>query len=315
MNIPKTINRESIAKCRVLVVGDVMIDKYWYGNVNRISAEAPVPIVHIKRNESRLGGAANVAANVKALGARATLLSVIGQDKAARDIKQLLEACEIKAFLAEDPDMETVVKLRVVSQGQQMLRIDFEKQPNHEVMAVLVERFESLVKEHDVVVFSDYGKGGLEHISKMIHFANKERKSIFIDPKGGNWTRYCGATLITPNLAELYNVVGTCFDDAQIEYEVNELIKKLDLKALLLTRSKDGMTRFESGKSYSIPEDAREIADVTGAGDTVIATLAVMAACHLDLSQSMIIANKAAGLVVAKFGTASVNYEELFGDS
>ena len=304
-------NLSRIAQCRVLVVGDVMLDRYWHGEVARISPEAPVPVVHIKREESRLGGAANVALNVKTLGARVTLLSMVGQDDAARILRQLLRTQGIAFELGEAPGMETVVKLRVIGRGQQMLRIDFEKEPDHEILSNMLERFCNLLVEHDVVLFSDYGKGGLAHIPKMIRLARAAGKPVLIDPKGTDWSRYSGATVITPNCAELAQVLGSWQDEVSLGNKVEALLVKLHLEALLLTRSEDGMSLFEAGRASSVPAQAREVADVTGAGDTVIATLALMVACGLELGQAMVWANKAGGLVVAKFGTASLTYNEL----
>ena len=300
-----------VAQCRVLVVGDVMLDRYWHGEVARISPEAPVPVVHIQREENRLGGAANVALNIKTLGARVTLLSMVGQDDAARSLRQLLNAQGIECELGEDPGMETIVKLRVIGRSQQMLRIDFEKEPDHEILSNMLERFGELLAEHDVVLFSDYGKGGLAHIPKMIRLAQAAGKPVLIDPKGTDWSRYSGATVITPNRAELAQVLGSWQDEASLGGKVEALLAQLQLKALLLTRSEDGMSLFEAGRAISVPAQAREVADVTGAGDTVIATLALMVACGLDLQQAMAWANKAGGLVVAKFGTASLTYDEL----
>lgn len=300
-----------VAQCRVLVVGDVMLDRYWHGEVARISPEAPVPVVHIQREENRLGGAANVALSIKTLGARVTLLSMVGQDNAARSLRQLLFTQGIDSELGEDPGMETIVKLRVIGRGQQMLRIDFEKEPDHEILSSMLECFGELLAEHDVVLFSDYGKGGLAHISKMIRLAQTAGKPVLIDPKGNDWSRYSGATLITPNRAELAQVLGSWQDEASLCNKVEALLAQLQLKALLLTRSEDGMSLFEAGRVSSVPAQAREVADVTGAGDTVIATMALMVACGLDLQQAMAWANKAGGLVVAKFGTASLTYNEL----
>lgn len=300
-----------VAQCRVLVVGDVMLDRYWHGEVARISPEAPVPVVHVQREENRPGGAANVALNVKTLGAGVTLLSMVGQDDAARSLRHLLKAQGIESELGEDPGMETIVKLRVIGRSQQMLRIDFEKEPDHEILSNMLGRFEELLSEHDVVLFSDYGKGGLAHIPKMIRLANAADKPVLIDPKGSDWSRYSGATVITPNRAELVQVLGNWQDEAALRGKVEALLDQLQLKALLLTRSQDGMSLFEAGRVSSVPAQAREAADVTGAGDTVIATLALMTACGLDLQQAMTWANKAGGLVVAKFGTASITDDEL----
>lgn len=304
---------DRIASCRILVVGDVMLDRYWHGEVARISPEAPVPVVHIQREENRLGGAANVALNIRTLGARVTLLSMVGQDDAARSLRQLLDVQGIDAELGEDPGMETIVKLRVIGRSQQMLRIDFEKEPDHEVLAGMLERFAALLAQHDAVLFSDYGKGGLAHIPRMIRLAREAGKPVLIDPKGSDWARYSGASVITPNRAELAQVMGSWSNEAQLHEKAQALRQKLGLQALLVTRSEEGMTLFEAGRVSSVPANAREVADVTGAGDTVIATLALMVACGLDLPQAMDWANRAGGLVVAKFGTASLTYEELRG--
>jgi rfaE bifunctional protein kinase chain/domain len=304
-------SQSRVAQCRVMVVGDVMLDRYWIGEVARISPEAPVPVVHIQREENRLGGAANVALNIKTLGARVTLLSMVGQDDAARNLRQLINTRGIECELAEDPGMETIVKLRVIARSQQMLRIDFEKEPDHEILYNMLGRFSELLAEHDVVLFSDYGKGGLAHIPKMIQLAREAGKPVLIDPKATDWSRYSGATVITPNRAELLQVLGSWQDEASLANKVEALLAKLQLKALLLTRSEDGMSLFEAGRVSSVPAQAREVADVTGAGDTVIATLALMVASGLELQQAMAWANKAGGLVVAKFGTASLTYDEL----
>ena len=207
---------ERLAACRILVVGDVMLDRYWHGEVSRISPEAPVPVVHVRREENRLGGAANVALNVKTLGAQATLLSMVGQDEAARSLQALLVQHGIRAELGEDPGMETIVKLRVIGRSQQMLRIDFEKEPDHEVLAGMLERFAALLAEHDAVLFSDYGKGGLAHIPHMIRMAREAGKPVLVDPKGSDWARYEHASVITPNRAELAQVVGHWASEAQL---------------------------------------------------------------------------------------------------
>ncbi len=288
-----------------------MLDRYLYGEVVRISPEAPVPVVHIQREENRLGGAANVALNVKTLGARATLLSMVGCDAAARSLRGLLDAQGVEFELGDDPGMETIVKLRVIGRNQQMLRIDFEREPDHEILSGMLGRFGELLAAHDVVLFSDYGKGGLAHIPKMIRLAQVAGKPVLVDPKGTDWSRYSGATVITPNRAELAQVLGDWQDDASLRSKVDALLHRLELQALLLTRSEDGMTLFEADRISSVPAQAREVADVTGAGDTVIATLALMVACGLSLQQAMVWANRAGGLVVAKFGTASLSYDEL----
>ena len=303
--------RERIAGCRILVVGDVMLDRYWHGDVSRISPEAPVPIVRIGREECRLGGAANVALNVKALGAEVALFSMTGRDAAARDLRALLASSGIDTFLDEDPKMQTIVKLRVIARNQQMLRIDFEKEPDHEVMAGMVKSFAAKVGECDAVLFSDYGKGGLAHIQIMVKLARDAGKPVLIDPKGSDWTRYRGATVITPNRNELADVMGAWASEEEMHVKARALCKKFELEALLLTRSEDGMTLFEADAVNSVAAEARDVADVTGAGDTVIAVLGLMVACGLCLSHAMAFANRAAGLVVAKFGTAALSYDEM----
>lgn len=304
-------SRERVQACRLLVVGDVMLDRYWYGEVGRISPEAPVPVVLVQREETRLGGAANVAANIRSLGAHVTLLSVVGPDAAARSLSQLLQERGIDAELTEDPHMETIVKLRVIGRSQQMLRLDFEKEPDHEVLAGMQQRFAELLAQHDAVLFSDYGKGGLAHIPHMIRLAREGGKPVLIDPKGSDWARYAGASVITPNRAELAQVVGQWASEAQLHAKAQALRQQLGVQGLLVTRSEEGMTLFEAEQTHNVPTQAREVADVTGAGDTVIATMAVMVACGLDLTRAMYWANRAGGLVVAKFGTASVSYDEL----
>lgn len=313
LHLSKLPPRDRISRCRVLVVGDVMLDRYWHGDAGRISPEAPVPVVHIRREENRLGGAANVALNVRTLGGQVTLLSMVGQDDAARSLRQLLSSQGIDNELGEDPNMETIVKLRVIGRKQQMLRIDFEREPDHEVLAGMTERFKILLLNHDVVLFSDYGKGGLAHIPHMIELARQAGKPVLVDPKGSDWARYSGASVITPNRPELEQVVGSWTSELQLQEKAQAVRQQLNLQALLVTRSEEGMTLFEEGESNSVSAQTREVADVTGAGDTVIATMALMVACGMSMQDSMAWANRAGGLVVAKFGTASLTYEELHG--
>jgi rfaE bifunctional protein kinase chain/domain len=312
-HVVKVPSKGHISLRRILVVGDVMLDRYWHGDVNRISPEAPVPVVHIQREEVRLGGAANVALNISTLGARVTLLSTVGTDAAAITLRKLLAERNIDAHLGEDAGMDTIVKLRVIGRSQQMLRIDFEKEPDHEVLAGMLDHFQTLLNQHDAVLFSDYGKGGLAHIPQMIRKAREARKPVLIDPKGSDWARYAGASVITPNRAELAQVVGSWSSEAQLNDKAQALRQQLGLQALLVTLSEEGMILFEETQTSYEPAQAREVADVTGAGDTVIATLALMMACGLELKQAMTLANRAGSLVVAKFGTASLTYEELCG--
>ena len=307
-----SIDRQHLAAARVLVVGDAMLDRYWFGAVERISPEAPVPVVRIEREEERLGGAANVALNVQTLGARATLLTVVGDDEPAKRLRALLEQHGVAALLGSDPKLFTIVKLRVIGRAQQLIRIDFESQPDHEVLASMLADYERALPEHGAVLFSDYGKGGLAHIPTMIATARAQGKPVLVDPKGSDYTRYAGATVVTPNRAELAQVIGAWSSEAQLVERAQNLRRELQLDALLLTRSEEGMSLFDAAGSTHVPAEAREVFDVTGAGDTVIAALAAMLAAGLSLRQAMPIANRAGSVVVGKFGTASVSYDELF---
>jgi rfaE bifunctional protein kinase chain/domain len=306
------VPRARIASARVLVVGDVMLDRYWFGDVNRISPEAPVPVVHVQRKEDRLGGAANVARNAAALGARAGLLCVVGHDEPGERIVELLGESKVAAFLERDPELLTTIKLRVLSRQQQLLRVDFENSPTHEVLSACLARFDTLLPEHDVILMSDYAKGGLTHVTQMIAKARQAGKAVLVDPKGDDWERYRGATLITPNRAELREVVGHWKSEEDLLERVTKLRQALDLDALLLTRSEEGMTLFTTDKVVHTLADAREVYDVSGAGDTVIATVATMLGAGVPLLDSIAYANRAAGIVVGKLGTATVDYNELF---
>ncbi len=307
-----TVTPQRLAEARVLVVGDAMLDRYWFGAVERISPEAPVPVVKVNREEERLGGAANVALNVKTLGAQATLLTVVGDDEPARTLERLLERDGVATLLGRDPKLYTIVKLRVIGRSQQLIRVDFENQPDHEVLSGMLVDYERALPEHDAVLFSDYGKGGLTHIPRMIELARGAGKPVLVDPKGSDYRRYAGASVITPNRAELAQVVGSWSDEAQLLQRAQALRTELGLQALLLTRSEEGMTVFDAAGDASVPAQAREVFDVTGAGDTVIATLAALMACGLSAREAMPLANRAGSIVVGKFGTASVRYEELF---
>ena len=296
---------------RILVVGDVMLDRYWFGDVSRISPEAPVPVVRVERNEERPGGAANVARNIAALGAQAALLSVVGADEAGQALAKLLADSAIDASLHEDAQISTTVKLRVIGRQQQLLRIDFENWPTHEVLQAKLAEFRQRVAACDVVILSDYGKGGLTHIAEMIRCAREHGKPVLVDPKGDDYARYAGASIITPNRAELREVVGRWTSEEDLAMRVGRLRAELGLEALLLTRSEEGMTMFADDAAIHEPAVAREVYDVSGAGDTVIATLAVMLASGQSLADAMRWANRAAGVVVGKLGTATCSVEEL----
>ncbi len=308
-----TIPPAELARCRVLVVGDAMLDRYWFGDVERISPEAPVPVVHVRSAEERLGGAANVARNIVSLGARARLLTVVGDDEAGRSIGRLLATSRIQGHLHTDPRLATTVKVRVIGRQQQIVRVDFETAPEAEVLAAHLDEYERLLPDCDVVLLSDYGKGGLAHIVRMIELARDRGRPVLVDPKGDDYSRYAGATLVTPNRAELAEVVGRWRDEVDLEQRVQALRNRLGLQAILLTRSEDGMTLFTAGPAWSVPAQAREVFDVSGAGDTVIAVLAVMLAAGQPLPEAVAMANRAGGIVVGKLGTATVSYEELFG--
>jgi D-glycero-beta-D-manno-heptose-7-phosphate kinase len=298
-------------RARVLVVGDVMLDRYWFGDVQRISPEAPVPVVKIGATEERPGGAANVARNVAALGAKAVLLSVIGDDEAGTALAKLLERDRVEASLHRDATVSTTVKLRVVGRQQQLLRIDFENMPSRAVLSDKLAEFDTLAADCDVIIFSDYGKGSLAHVDKMIAAAREAGKRTLVDPKGDDYDRYRGATVLTPNRSEMREVVGRWANDADLEKRAQTLREELGLEALLVTRSEEGMSLFRAEGALHEVAKAREVFDVSGAGDTVIATLAVMLASGADLAQAMRVANHAGGIVVGKLGTAVVHPEEL----
>ena len=306
------ISEDKLAAARVLVVGDSMLDRYWYGAVDRISPEAPVPVVRVTRTEERVGGAANVAHNIVALGAQASLLSVVGDDEASFQLEHLVAQTGITPYFGRDPKLKTTVKLRVIGRQQQLIRLDFENTPEIEALATQSNTFEKLCPTHDAVLFSDYGKGGLTHISCMVDIARAAKKVVLIDPKGTDYTRYKNATVITPNRAELEQVIGTWSTDAELQTKTQKLRASLNLQALLLTRSEAGMTLFDEQGQLHVPAVAREVFDVTGAGDTVITTLAALVAAGMSLRDAVPIANQAGGVVVGKFGTATVSYQELF---
>jgi len=268
-----TISLQQLSAASVLVVGDVMLDRYWYGAVERISPEAPVPVVRVTREEERNGGAANVAYNVVTLGARASLLTVVGDDEASKRLEALLAGTGIQTYFGREANLKTTVKLRVIGRQQQLLRMDFENTPTTELLASQSATFGRLLSSHQAVLFSDYGKGGLAHISDMIEGARSAGKPILIDPKGSDYARYRNATVITPNRTELQSVIGPWQDESDLQAKVQNLRQRHCIQAILLTRSEDGMTLFDDQGQLSVSAQAREVFDVTGAGDTVIATL------------------------------------------
>ncbi|MBU3594107.1 D-glycero-beta-D-manno-heptose-7-phosphate kinase [Polynucleobacter sp. 71A-WALBACH] len=304
-------NREQFSKARLLVVGDVMLDRYWFGDTNRISPEAPVPVVQVGKIDERLGGAANVARNVAALGAKTTILGVIGDDEPGRRVTDLLKSSGVDSQLEVDSKVPTTVKLRVIARQQQLIRLDFEEAPSESALAHKLERYEKLVGDSDVVILSDYGKGALGQVALMIEQARAQKKMILVDPKGDDYAKYRGATVLTPNRSELRQVVGQWTSEEDLTKRAQDLRKSLNLEALLLTRSEEGMSLFTDAGVSHVKAQAREVFDVSGAGDTVIGTLAVALAAGWPLERAMALANRAGGIVVGKLGTATVTSEEL----
>jgi D-glycero-beta-D-manno-heptose-7-phosphate kinase len=302
----------SLSAPRILVVGDVMLDRYWFGEVNRISPEAPVPVVRVERREERLGGAANVARNAVALGAHTGLLGVVGKDEAGDMFEQLLTDLRVNSYLNRDVSISTIIKLRVIGRQQQLLRVDFESPPTDTVLRDKLTQFNALLPQYDVIVLSDYAKGSLINVVQMIDAAKRLHKRILVDPKGEDFQRYKGASILTPNKSELRQVVGSWKNEEELTAKAQQLRAALELEALLLTRSEEGMTLYTEQEVMHIPTVAREVYDVSGAGDTVIATLATMLGVGLPIAEAVSIANRAGGIVVGKLGTATVTREELF---
>ena len=307
-----TPSPELIANAKVLIVGDAMLDRYWYGAVERVSPEAPVPIVRVTREEERVGAAANVAYNAVRLGAQASFIGVVGDDEPGRKLEALMQHTGIATHLARDAGLQTTVKLRVIGRSQQLLRLDFENTPDHDVLAVQTQVFQQLLPSHSAVMFSDYAKGGLAHVSSMIAMARAAGKPVLVDPKGSDYGRYQNASVITPNRAELQQVIGSWHSEEELRTKAHNLRTSLHLDTLIFTRSEEGMSLYDADGELHVKAQAREVFDVTGAGDTVIATLASLVAAGLSLREAMPHANRAGGIVVGKFGTATVSYAELF---
>jgi rfaE bifunctional protein kinase chain/domain len=297
---------------RLLVVGDVMLDRYWFGDVARISPEAPVPVVRIERREARLGGAANVARNAAALGAHCGLLGVVGNDEAGDEVEQILRESSIDSYLKRDEAISTIVKLRVIGRQQQMVRIDFEEAPSETTLRDKLTQFKAILPNYDVIVLSDYNKGSLVNVADMIRMAREAGKTVMVDPKGDDFTPYRGATILTPNKSELKRIVGSWKTEEQLTQKAQNLREELGLTALLLTRSEEGMSLYTADEVLHVHADAREVFDVSGAGDTVIATMAAMLGAGAPLAEALATANRAGGIVVGKLGTATVTRDELF---
>lgn len=303
--------KEAVARTRVLVVGDVMLDRYWFGEVERISPEAPVPVVRVVKREDRLGGAANVARNIVALGAKATLVGFVGEDEAAHSARDLLAEAGIEAHLVADALHPTTLKMRVLGRQQQLLRIDFEEKPTPALLDALRAEVEVALSGHDVVVLSDYAKGALAQVELLIELARAQGLPILVDPKGTDYQRYRGASLVTPNRSEMQQAVGVWTSEQELTERAQALRDQLELEALLVTRSEQGMTLFTQQGREHVNAQAHEVFDVSGAGDTVLATLAVMRAAGVDWPSAMRWANRAGGIVVGKLGTSIVTAGEL----
>lgn len=299
------------SRASVLVAGDVMLDRYWYGDTTRISPEAPIPVVHVRSVQETPGGAANVAVNIANLGARSTLLSVVGDDQDGRTLEGLLRQHGIDSVLLRDPTLSTTVKLRLVARQQQIVRADFEGRPDHEMMLPIIDIFCERVASARAVIFSDYGKGGLTHIRQMMACAASNGVHVLIDPKGNDYSAYHGAITITPNCEEFGRVVGHWSNEADFEQRAFTLRDRLELGSLLVTRSEKGMSLFLGSQHIHIPTQAHEVFDVSGAGDTVIATMATAMAAGHSIEASARIANTAAGIVVGKSGTMPITIQEL----
>ncbi|HPA88527.1 MAG TPA: D-glycero-beta-D-manno-heptose-7-phosphate kinase [Quisquiliibacterium sp.] len=297
---------------RILVVGDVMLDRYWFGDVQRISPEAPVPVVRVRRSEERLGGAANVARNAAVLGAHVALVGVVGDDEPGRSIEALARAVGIDCGLVRDPELPTTIKLRVIGRQQQLLRIDFEQAPGAQALARKLEAVRARLADAQVLVLSDYGKGSLSEIELLIADARAAGTDVIVDPKGDDYARYRGVTMLTPNRAELREVVGAWRDEDDLVQRAQALRRSLEIRYLLLTRSEEGMTLFSEAGELHVPAQAREVYDVSGAGDTVVAVIAAMFAAGRPVDDAVRLANRAGGIVVGKLGTAAVSPDELF---
>ena len=300
------------SQARVLVIGDLMLDRYWHGATSRISPEAPVPVVHVNQDEQRAGGAGNVALNIASLGAKVSLLGFTGQDQAAADLEKLLKSAGVLCLFQAVINYPTITKLRVMSRHQQLIRLDFEDGFHQVDSEPLLHLFHAELLQSQVVVLSDYGKGTLSKLQPFIRLAKQLHKPVLVDPKGSDFSIYRQATLITPNLSEFEAVVGRCADEQQIVERGLNLIAELELEALLVTRGEHGMTLLSKDlEPLHLPTHAREVFDVTGAGDTVISVLAASLAAKKSLPEATYLANIGAGIVVGKMGTATVNTEEL----
>lgn len=300
------------SKSRILVAGDIMLDRYWSGSTSRISPEAPVPIVKINNTENRLGGAANVAFNLRSLGCQTSLFGIIGKDKPGAILRELLDSTDIKHNLHQDPNNPTITKLRVMSQHQQLIRLDFEERLQEVDKNLLLAEIETDIASYDAVVISDYAKGTINDARYLIDLCSSKNIPVLVDPKGVDYSRYAGATILTPNRKELETIIGKQDSLEALFTGAEELCRELNITALIITLSEQGMALVQQNtRPIHIPTQAKEVFDVTGAGDTVISTLAAAIASNMNIGEAMRLANAAAGLVVGKSGTAAVSRSEL----
>lgn len=301
------------SQASILVAGDLMLDRYWFGEVSRISPEAPVPVVHVERTDERLGGAANVAFNAATLGAHVRLTGVIGEDEPGARIESLARTSGIGFDAVREARVPTTIKLRVIGRNQQLLRVDFEQDPGEATQDALLACVQARLPASRVLVLSDYGKGTLARADRLIALAREADRIVIVDPKGDDFSRYAGATILTPNRAELRMVVGRWRDEEDLRARAQRLRAELAIDHLLLTRSEEGVTLFSGDRILDVPAHALEVYDVSGAGDTVVAVLAAVLAAGQALEDAVRVANRAAGIVVGKLGTAAVTSAELYG--
>ncbi|NLP32551.1 Bifunctional protein hldE [Oligella ureolytica] len=302
---------EQIQDKKILVIGDLILDRYWFGDVSRISPEAPVPVVRVVKKEDRLGGAGNVARNVISLGAQATLTGIVGVDEGGEKIQRLADEVGINTALSLDQQINTTLKMRILGRKQQMLRVDFEHEPTEHSLKDLYANLEELIPAHDIVVLSDYAKGVLKHVDSIINVAKQHGLQVLVDPKGDNYQAYMHANLLTPNQLEMSQAVGPWNTEEELYEKAQMLREQLQLEALLVTRSEKGMTLFSDDGAHHVNAQAQEVFDVSGAGDTVLATMAVTRAAGVPWPEAIKWANKAGGIVVGKVGTSIVSAEEL----
>lgn len=302
---------EQIQDKKILVIGDLILDRYWFGDVSRISPEAPVPVVRVVKKEDRLGGAGNVARNVISLGAQATLIGIVGIDEGGEKIQRLADEVGINTALSLDQQINTTLKMRILGRKQQMLRVDFEHEPTEHSLKDLYANLEELIPAHDIVVLSDYAKGVLKHVDSIINVAKQHGLQVLVDPKGDNYQAYMRANLLTPNQLEMSQAVGPWNTEEELYEKAQMLREQLQLEALLVTRSEKGMTLFSDDGAHHVNAQAQEVFDVSGAGDTVLATMAVTRAAGVPWPEAIKWANKAGGIVVGKVGTSIVSAEEL----